>query len=264
MAKILLIIAALVTAGTAYLGFATKQKVDALQGNLKDTTNRLTATTADLNKTKTTLKKTEEDLTAAKATIEDKEKDIATKKGEIDKLTSDLSKATMDVEEKTKQIGMIQAELDKLSGVLTGIKPEELAAKIKELSESKSRLETELAEAKQVLVTLNDKLKEKDDKLVGTEQQVEAYKKNFVKNGLTGSILAYNPGWNFVVLSIGDKQGLKPSVQMVVSRAGQMVAKVKVTTVEPGTAIADIIPGTTPRGMSVQPGDTVVYEGRPQ
>ena len=49
---------------------------------------------------------------------------------------------------------------------------------------------------------------------------------------------------------------------MVVTRAGSMVGKVRVTTVEPNSAIADVLPGTIARGDSVQPGDSVVFEGQ--
>jgi len=40
-----------------------------------------------------------------------------------------------------------------------------------------------------------------------------------------------------------------------------MVGKVRVTTVEPSTAIADVLPGTLAKGQSVQPGDTVIFQG---
>jgi hypothetical protein len=36
----------------------------------------------------------------------------------------------------------------------------------------------------------------------------QSYKGPIVRQGLTGKVLAYNPGWNFVVLNIGDKSGL--------------------------------------------------------
>ena len=79
---------------------------------------------------------------------------------------------------------------------------------------------------------------------------------------MTGPVLAYNPGWNFVVLSIGDKQSVKAGKVLVVTRGGQMIARVRVTSVEPSSSIADVIPSSVIRGESVQPGDSVVYEGR--
>ena len=33
------------------------------------------------------------------------------------------------------------------------------------------------------------------------------------------------------------------------------------TSVEPSTSIADVLPGTVRKGVSVQPGDTVIFEG---
>jgi hypothetical protein len=48
---------------------------------------------------------------------------------------------------------------------------------------------------------------------------------------------------------------------MIVVRNGQRVARVRVTSVEPTTAIADVLPGTLGRGETVQPGDTVIVEG---
>jgi hypothetical protein len=64
-----------------------------------------------------------------------------------------------------------------------------------------------------------------------------------------------------VVLNIGDRQGLKANTPMLVVRNGQQVARVRVTSVEPATAIADVLPGTLARGDAVRPGDTVVFQG---
>lgn len=262
MAKILLIISALVIAATAYLGFATKQKVEILQGDLADKKKVLAVTQADLSKTKTTLKTTENELVAAKATIEEKEKDISAKKGQIDSLTTELTSIKADNEEKTKKLADIQAQIDALTTKGPGGGIDEMTTKIRELSEAKSALEVQLAESKQVQETLTRNLNAEKSKTVAAETQVTAYKTEYTKPGVTGTILAYNPGWNFVVLSIGDKQSLKAGKEMVVTRDGQMVGKVRVTSVEPSTSIADIIPSTVPKGQSVQPGDRVVYEGR--
>jgi hypothetical protein len=261
MAKILLIISALVIAATAYLGFATKQKVDALQEDLKKNKNTLTATDADLKKTKGTLKKTEEDLVAAKATIEDRDKDIAQKKGELDKITADFSKATTDLAQRTKEFEELQRQFNDLTKD-PSITPEQMGVRLKELQAAKAKLETDLAEQTALVEALQAEKKTTETELAQSKQQVQAYKHEITRPGLSGTILAYNPGWNFVVLSIGDRHGLKANARLVVRRGGQMVGKVKVTSVEPSTSIADIVPGSVPKGMSVQPGDSVIFEGR--
>ena len=260
MAKILLIISALVIAATAYLGFATKGKVDALQGDLTTKKNTLIATQADLTKTKGNLKKTEDELVAAKATIEEKDKEVAAKKGEVDKLTSDLSKATTDLDEKTKKLADIQEQLDKRPGVGGNI--DEMIKQVGDLTKAKADLEIKVAELSQVQETLNKQLGDEKSKTVAAETQVRSYKEGYTRPGVTGTVLAYNPGWNFVVINIGDKQSLKAGKEMVVTRDGQMIAKVRVKTVEPSSSIADVIPSSVAKGQSVQPGDSVVYEGR--
>ena len=55
---------------------------------------------------------------------------------------------------------------------------------------------------------------------------------------LPGTILAVNQAWNFVVLSLGDRQGVVPNAEMLVQRGGQLLGKVRVTSVEPSTSIA--------------------------
>src|SRR5258708_1299577 len=80
--------------------------------------------------------------------------------------------------------------------------------------------------------------------------------------GLQGRILAVNAGWNFVVLSVGDKQGVVVNAPLLVVRGNQPIAKLRITSVEPSTSIADVLPGSVPRGVTVQPGDTVIFQGR--
>jgi len=261
MAKILLIISAVITLATAYLGFATKQKVDSLQTSLKDSGNRLNAATADLTRSKTTQKKAEDDLVAAKAAVEEKDAQIAKQKVDVDKAVADLAGATAMVKEKEAEMLKLKESLPKDP---TGATTEDVAAKMTELQTAKARLEGELAEARQVQETMNAKVQEAQALAAATQRQVQEYKQNVTRPGISGSVLAYNPGWNFVVLSLGDRQGLKSNAQLVVSRGGEMIGKVRVKSVEPTTSIADIIPGSVPRGVTVQQGDRVVFEGRTQ
>ena len=261
MAKILLIISALVIAATAYLGFATKQKVDAIQGELSSKKKTLIATQADLTKTKATLKKTDDELVAAKADIEVKEKDIAAKKGEIEKIGAELKQASDSLAAKTEELDKIKIAMSGEPGA-GAVDVEQLKKDFEEMKRSKAETESRVAELMQVKDTLTKQLGDEKSKTVAATTQVEAYKKEYTKPGVTGTILAYNPGWNFVVLSIGDKQSLKAGKELVVTRGGQMVGKVRVTSVEPSTSIADIIPSTVAKGDSVQPGDRVVYETR--
>ena len=79
--------------------------------------------------------------------------------------------------------------------------------------------------------------------------------------GLHGTVLAVNRAYNFVVLDLGGRQGVEANAEMLVLRGERLIGKIRVSSVEPATAIGDIITSTLPRGVQVQPGDIVIYAG---
>ena len=76
-----------------------------------------------------------------------------------------------------------------------------------------------------------------------------------------GSVLAVNQAYNFVVLNLGGRQGLEADTEMLVLRRGALIGKIRVSSVEPATAIGDIVTNSLARGVQVQPGDIVIYAG---
>jgi predicted RNase H-like nuclease (RuvC/YqgF family) len=79
--------------------------------------------------------------------------------------------------------------------------------------------------------------------------------------GVRGTVLAYNQVYNFVVLNLGARNGVESNSEMLVLREGTLIGKIRISSVEPATAIGDIIPSSLARGVQVQPGDTVIYGG---
>ena len=80
--------------------------------------------------------------------------------------------------------------------------------------------------------------------------------------GVHGSVLAYNQAYNFVVLNLGARNGVEPNSEMLVLRDGTLIGKIRISSVEPATAIGDIITSSVARGVQVQPGDNVIYAGK--
>jgi myosin heavy subunit len=76
-----------------------------------------------------------------------------------------------------------------------------------------------------------------------------------------GTVLAVNQAYNFVVLNLGNRQGLEPNAEMLVLRETTIIGKIRISSVEPATAIGDILGNSLARGVQVQPGDTVIYAG---
>ena len=262
MAKIFLGIALAVMLATAALGFLAKGNADKLQSVLKATTQDLTTTKGTLSLTKTELKKSQEDLTAATGKVTEQEKEIATQKGQMDDLTKKIAEATTAMEAKTKEYEELNAKYiaatTKPGTPVNGTEDPVIAALKAEVEKAKG----DAAQSQALADTLIAKKKEIEDKMVSLEQYKKAREMGFVRQGTTGRILAVNGGWNFVVLSIGDKQGAVVGATMLVLRGGEPIAKARVSSVEAATSIADILPGSVRKGVTVQPGDSIVFEGR--
>jgi phage shock protein A len=79
--------------------------------------------------------------------------------------------------------------------------------------------------------------------------------------GVHGAVLAYNQAYNFVVLNLGARNGVETNSEMLVLRDGTLIGKIRISSVEPATAIGDIITNSVARGVQVQPGDNVIYAG---
>jgi hypothetical protein len=130
-------------------------------------------------------------------------------------------------------------------------------------------LQAQLADARKQLdaaerekVLLSDKMKvtqEKSTQLETEKKRRPAAGANTA--GIRGTVLAVNQAYNFVVLSLGARQGVEANSEMLVLRGGSLIGKIRISSVEPATAIGDIISSTLARGVQVQPGDTVVYAG---
>lgn len=59
---------------------------------------------------------------------------------------------------------------------------------------------------------------------------------------VVGKILALDPKWNFVVLNIGENQGLKANGVLLVARNSELLGKLRITRVEADQSIADLLP----------------------
>jgi cell shape-determining protein MreC len=61
---------------------------------------------------------------------------------------------------------------------------------------------------------------------------------------LVGKVLVTDPKWDFVVLNVGEDQGVLENGELLVSRDGKLVAKIKITSVQKNQSIGNILPGS--------------------
>jgi len=147
--------------------------------------------------------------------------------------------------------------------------PPVAAAQTADLQSQVDDLRRQLDSAEKEKVFLSEKLQEAQER---PRQPKEAKKRRETAStqretvtphraGVRGTVLAYNQAYNFVVLNLGARNGVESNSEMLVLRDGTMIGKIRISSVEPATAIGDIITNSLARGVQVQPGDTVIYAG---
>jgi polyisoprenoid-binding protein YceI len=124
-----------------------------------------------------------------------------------------------------------------------------------------ARIQLDAAEREKTF--LSEKLRTAQERSVRLEEDKKRRAAVSGKAGVRGTVLAVNQAYNFVVLNLGGRNGVEGNAEMLVVRAGTLIGKIRISSVEPSTAIGDIITGSLARGVQVQPGDTVVYAGNP-
>jgi hypothetical protein len=71
-----------------------------------------------------------------------------------------------------------------------------------------------------------------------------------------GKVLVVDPKWDFLVLDVGSRNNLPDRGVLLVSRQGELVAKIRVTSVQDNRSIANIMPGW--KLKDVMEGDVVL------
>jgi predicted RNase H-like nuclease (RuvC/YqgF family) len=262
MGKVLLYASIAITLAAAAIGFVNK-------GHLTETKEGLATATQNLEKKSG-------ELTAAQKSLKDAQTSLATVTAEKEQLTTEVAAKSADLEKSKSQVSDLTSQVGTKDTEITTLKAD-VAAKTAEIETLKTgstgtagadtEKDTKIAEQQAQLQELETVKTKMTSELESARAQVEELRKEkatrsagLMRKGLEGKILAVNQAWNFVVLNLGDRNGVVGNAEMLIKRGNQLVGKVRITSVEPSTSIGDIVPGSVSRGVSIQPGDNVIYQ----
>lgn len=255
MPKILLSLSAVFIIVAATFSFLAKPKIEATSAELKQKKTELDATAKSLAKIKDDIKAAADQASSEKLRAD-------TFNTERTALKSELSAAKTQLAQAKDELAKTTLELDAAKKLAQNTPaPGAATPALDEINTKLKEAETKVGELEQVNKTLQEKNTDTENKLAALQKAENSRQSSLMRKGLTGQVLAVNRSYNFVVLSIGDKQGVVMNGEMVIKRGSTQVARVKVTSVEPTTSIADVVPGSTLRDSFVQPGDEVIYPG---
>jgi hypothetical protein len=231
--SLILAIVAALAAGT--LNFLlVKDKIDTLVTDRNTQRDGRISAESERDKTKKELVKTQGDLKQTQQQLADtqteRDKAVATATAQTkraDDLSDKLAKTTQERDDSQNELAAYKA-----SGFTS-----EQVVKLGKTLKSQQDAMTALNGEKVVLQHAITRLQARLNIYEGTNEDIA------LRADLKGKILVVDPKWDFVVLDIGDEQGVLLNGEMLVSRDGKLVAKVVVRSVEKGRSIANVVPG---------------------
>jgi hypothetical protein len=197
---------------------------------------------------------------SARSEIEEKESARQSAEAELAKAKTEKADLQTKIHADETQIAQLQKRIEEnvakpaAEATAPGSSTAELQAQLDD-----ARKQLEGAEAEKAL--LADKIRAVQERGAQLEEEKKRRVVASSNPGVRGTVLAVNQAYNFVVLSLGGRQGVEANSKMLVLRGGTLIGKIRVSSVEPATAIGDIISSSLARGVQVQPGDTVIYAG---
>ncbi len=251
--KILLILALLTGGGSiAVSHFMVKPRIVKAEQEAKDNNQKFIAEQSakarvqgELNETKQTLETTKSDLETTKTALAGKTKEA-----------EDAVKLAAD---RQQQVNAAKAETARVISESKGFFDLKLTvAQITKLRDDLPKVTKErdvfTAENKVLQVEVNrlkNKMRELDrNSLIAPAVRLPA--------GLSGKIISVDPRYEFVIINVGGKQGALVDGEMVITRGGEVVGKLRISTVEADYSVANIIQSW--KKKDAVEGDTVLVQ----
>ena len=255
--KTLVAISVLLLAIAGVFGFLNTKKAHALRDEL------VSAASArdDLDRRRTAEQKEikEREVAAAAATAKLAEHETRVAKAEADLVQLQTERADLQnkLQAAQTEVSTLQTQME--AGTKSPENPG--APTMTELQAQLDEARRQLESAERENTFLSEKIRVAQDQSTQLQEERKRRGPSSTHAGVRGTVLAVNQAYNFVVLNLGGRNGVEPNAEMLVLRDGTLIGKIRVSSVEPSTAIGDIVTSSLARGVQVQPGDIVIYAG---
>jgi predicted nucleic acid-binding Zn-ribbon protein len=259
MTKPLLIACILLSMGAVLLGYLNRGKLVETRGELDDTSSQLTTARSEIQTLKGELDERKQEITNLSSEKDNFAAELGEAKNELTKSREELTAAQESVAAAQSDIEQLQADAEAKDIRIAELEQQTASPEAVASGPETEEMRARLSELEMLNQTLQDQNTGLSAQVAELRRKEGDRQRGLMRPGVSGTILAVNQSWNFVVLSLGDRQGVVPNAEMLVQRDGQFLGRVRVTSVEPSTSIADILVRTVPRGFSIMPGDRVVY-----
>lgn len=247
----------LLLASTVF-GFLNSTKIKTLRSHVTTALLEKKATERARIEAEKEINAREAEINERAAKIGDSESQLASAESEVVRSQTEKSDLLSKLQAKESQIGDLEKRLDEITK--TAANPNPGAPSVAELQAQLEEARKQIDAAEDEKTILSEKLQPGRAITRGVDVAIKRREPSF-RGTIRGTVLAVNHAYNFVVLNLGGRQGVEANAEMLIWRGGSMIGKIRISSVEPATAIGDIVGNSLARGVQVQPGDIVVYAG---
>jgi Tfp pilus assembly protein FimT len=220
-----------------------------------------------LTETKATLSETEAQLAQTEAARSKAQNEARVARGQAEDLRNQLDTTQLALEETQAKAAQQETRANDLEVRLNdtmrsrneaqdrlaefiayGMTPQQIG----EVLEDNRRMNVDMAAVSKENLVLDREVTRLRNRLLryeGEDLKVE------LPQGLKGQVLAVDPKFDFVVLNVGEEDGVLEAGEMLVNRSGRLVARVRIMTVHAKQSIANILPDW--KQAEVMEGDVV-------
>ena len=251
MVRILLVVTLIALGGAGYIAF----------NNVKGTITGLNNELAD---TQDNLDRTQRDLAKSQKTQEEAEQKMAVAQGQSETAQAALRQAQARLVAQTQRADQHKDDLDKTTAELVDTRNKYQSWKgFEQQYGTQSQIKGKLAAYDEVS-DQSDQFAVENGILLGQVQklgvELARYTGSSVKvslpGNLHGKVTAVDAQFDFVVLDIGENQGVREHGELLVSRGEKLVGKIRVLDVKKDYSIANILPDW--KQGEIQTGDLVI------
>jgi hypothetical protein len=248
MLRICLIIAILAGLAAGTIGFIQVQDIiKTTRAARDDWHNKDDQEVAAHTKTKKTLKDTQAKLDTTEKALAQTKSDLDAANGKVADLTKHGEELTAKLDKTTAERDDAQQQLARWSGLPD---PALIKGIIADLEKTRKAREALIGENKLLASKVTEWENRWDNFFHDTAPVI-------LPTGLRGKIIVVDPKYDFVVLNIGEDQGVKVRGEMMVDHDGKLLGKVRIKSVSKDRCVANLLPGW--KLGEVMEGDEVLY-----
>ncbi|MDP0490990.1 MAG: hypothetical protein Q7Q71_08085 [Verrucomicrobiota bacterium JB023] len=186
--------------------------------------------------------------------------------GKENSIKRDLASVEADIEESDAELAEINEAIDEakitigeiMGSPVNDIDVDQVVRLIEDLKNERKQKEETLDEKIEQASRLANNVDSAQGEKERLQSRLGSFRRNIALNRVTIAVSSADNDYGFVVLNRGsNNSNIDERSNLIVSRGGRVIGRLKVDSIEPTQTIADIVPDSVKPGQRILPGDKV-------